>query len=345
MKLVAHLLLLSGASSFAPNTQIQPRFVTSLGALGVFVRKAKENDLRKMIEAGQISDAVKAKLDEMKSASTEMREGPGPVQTALTKRKGTITIIAEYKRKFDENAAFISEILPADILSPVFREGGATAIAVMADERMGGCTYDDMVILAREQESARGDMPGPLPIISSDMIVDELQIAQSAIAGAEAVVITYSVVGPERLEGLIEQCTAAGLECIVTVNNKEEAQKAVDLGVRMICVSALNSPDEKFEVVDGLSAPNDEPICKIASILARDNKQLEEVEEAWVLRDKGFQAVWVSDALYKSGNDPIEHPGAIIASMKAKSSVKFASARVKTGKGEGAREYLGDIMM
>ena len=55
MKLAAHLLLLTGASSFVPNARIHPRFATSLDALGVFVRKAKENDLRKMIEAGKKS--------------------------------------------------------------------------------------------------------------------------------------------------------------------------------------------------------------------------------------------------------------------------------------------------
>ena len=79
--------------------------------------------------------------------------------------------------------------------------------------------------------------------------------------------------------------------------------------------------------------------------LANDNKALEEVEEAWVLRDQGFTSVWVSDALYKSGNDPSEHSGAIIRAMCAKSSVKWASAKAMGGKGEGAREYLGDILM
>jgi indole-3-glycerol phosphate synthase len=31
--------------------------------------------------------------------------------------------------------------------------------------------------------------------------------------------------------------------------------------------------------------------------------------------------------------------------MKAKSSVKYASPKARSGKGEGAREYLGDILM
>ena len=269
----------------------------------------------------------------------------GPLQTALTRRKGTITIIAEYKRKFDENAGFITEILDPDILSSTFREGGAAAVAVMADDRTGGCSYEDLKIVAKEQESNRGNVPGPLPIISSDLIIDELQVALSSLSGASAVLISFGVVGEERLKDLLNDCKAAGMESIVSVLNKEECEAAVAAGARMICASGMEGVDNKFAVFEGVTAPNDEPICKIAAVLARDNKLLEEVEEVWMLRDKGFQAVWVSDALYKAGNDPLEHPGAIISSMKAKSSVKYASARVKTGKGEGAREYLGDIMM
>ena len=270
---------------------------------------------------------------------------PGPLQTALTRRKGTITIIAEYKRVFDDNAAFIDDILDPAILSSTFREGGAAAIAVMADKRIGGCTYPDLNEIYKEQETARGDVPGPLPVISSDLIVDELQIAQSALAGASAVVITYGIVGKELLKDLLADCKAANLECMVNVLTKEKCESAVAAGARIICASGMDGVDNKVAVFDGVTAPNDEPICKVAAVLARGNKQLEEVEEVWMLRDQGFQAVWVSDALYKAGNDPLEHPGAIIKSMKAKSSVKYASARVKTGKGEGAREYLGDIMM
>ena len=79
--------------------------------------------------------------------------------------------------------------------------------------------------------------------------------------------------------------------------------------------------------------------------LARNDKQLQEIEEAWAVRDKGFNCVWVGEALYKEGSDATEHPGAIIKSMRSKSSLRFASPKASSGKGEGAREYLGDIMM
>jgi indole-3-glycerol phosphate synthase len=320
---------------------------TSLYALGVLARKAKENEIRQWCESGIDDDTmeqVKIMKANLANAAPE-EEVVGPVQSGLTKRKGTISIIAEYKRKFIVDDGFADEMFDPQVLSPTFREFGARGVAVMADERIGGCTYDDVLAFAKEQQTAKGDMPGPVPVISSDLIVDEVQIARSAAAGAEAVVVTYGVVGEEKVDLFLKCARAVGIEVIVAVSTKEEAQAAVDAGARIISVSGVDNVDERFAVIDGLNIPDSAAVCTIANILANDNKALEEVEEAWVCRDQGFNAVWVSDALYKSGNDPSEHAGAIIKGMAAKSSVKWASAKAMGGKGEGAREYLGDIMM
>ena len=206
-------------------------------ALGVLARKAKEASLREYVKGG-LEDSVRAKVDELKkAASTDSNLDPhptdadwaaGPVQAALTKRKGTITVIAEYKRKL-EQSGFIDEVFSPEILSPSFREFGATAVAVMADDRVGGCTYADVEELVQEQQGARGEMPGPLPVISSDIIVDELQLCQSAAYGAEAVVLMAGVIGMDKCKELKTYADLLQLECIVAVTSKEEAQAATRL--------------------------------------------------------------------------------------------------------------------
>ena len=141
--------------------------------------------------------------------------------------EGTIAIVAEYKRKL-EGSGFLSEIPAPETLSPVFREFGAAAVAVLADERTGGCSYDDVVAMVAEQKEAQGEVPGPLPVISSDLIVDEIQLARAADAGAKAVTVTYEVVGAEKVTQFLKDAKALGLEVIVNVNSAEEAQGAVD---------------------------------------------------------------------------------------------------------------------
>lgn len=330
----------------APRGAVVESSPTVLHAIGVLARKAKEADIRKYCEAG-VADDVMVEYKKIKAAEDEplVTDGePGPLQEVLTRRKGTITVIAEYKRKV-ENGGFIDEQFDPEVLSPNFREAGACAIAVMADERMGGCTYDDLAAFAEEQRRARNDIPGPVMIVNNDLIVDEVQIAQTAVTGARAIVVILEVVGEEKAVAFMKAAQALNMETVVAVSNKEEAQKAVDLGARIISIVNVDGADEKAEVIDGLEIPEGRQVTKIANIIARNDKGLDEIEEAWGCRDKGFNAVWVSDALYKNGMDATEHPSAIIKSMSAKSSLKWASPKARSGKGEGAREYLGDIMM
>lgn len=323
---------------------------TSLRAIGALAKKAKEADLRKYIEGG-IGDDVREKYGVLKQALQEQDQiitanEPGPLQEALTKRKGTITVIAEFKRKNDAvESGFIADLYDPELLSPTFREYGASAIAVMADERMGGCTYNDIADFVEEQRRAKNNVPGPVIVINNDLIIDELQIARAAAMGVGACVITLDVVGEEQLQTLLKASNAVSLESIVAVTTKEEAQKAVDLGARILLVMCLDEPEVKAGLIKDLEIPEGQQVCTIANIRTRKNQQLQEIEDAWALRDKGFNSVWVGDALYKAGNDANEHPGAVIKAMRSKSSLKWASPKARSGKGEGAREYLGDIMM
>jgi len=354
---------------------------TSLFAVSSLVRKAKETELRKEIKDNGISDEVMEKYKLIQEAlQNETFEAPnemGSLQQSLTRRKGTITVIAEYKRKIADGAnGYIavnggSKTLDDDedssdyesqaaqkkknlavnqpiLLSSEFREFGAAGIAVLADERMGGCDYDDLAIFVEEQRRAKNDVPGPVPVINSDVIVDEVQIARSAIVGATAVVLDYELLSGEKdVVKLATAARAVDLEVIVSVRSKDEAQSAIDAvgGSFMISVVGATGVEEKVKVIEGLTIPDDVTISTIANILHRSDQGLAEVEETWSCRDAGFNCAWVSDALYKAGNSQSEHPGAIIRSMAAKSSVRWASPVAKSGRGEGAKEYLGDIMM
>lgn len=342
---------LTTSTAFAPTTtvsgNVRPHVApsssttttTSLNAIGALAKKAKQADLKQYVADG-IEDSVMAVYKKMKSKMNDndidlnqiAAENPagGPLQQALTKRRGTITVIAEFKRKNSEceNGYINTDIFAPELLSPIFREYGASAAAVMADSRMGGCDYKDLAVVIEEQRRANSEVPGPIPVINNDLIVDELQVARSAAMGCAAVVVHLAICGAADTAVLLKAAHAAGIEAIVAVSSIEEAQTAVDMGARMLSIIHVEGADAKTKVLQQLKLPQDErKICIIANILARNNKQLQEIEEAWTLRDRGFNAVWVGEALYKGGASFSEHPGAVIRSMKSKSSVKWASPK------------------
>ena len=324
---------------------------TRLFALPLFVKKSKTAELKQYVAAGVPEDvmsvykAMKSKMDTVNLSN----QSPGPLQQALTRRAGTLTVIAEYKRKLTEAAnGYIDSIYDPELLSPTFREYGAAAIAVTADEKLGGCTYDDLAAFCEEQRRARMEVPGPVLIINNDLILDELQIARTKSVGAAGVVLDMDFLdqeSDEQLTSLLKATKACDLEAIVCLASAEQAQRAVDAGARIICVVRVDAVADKVATIERLQTPEGQTICKIASITAQPNKSLNEIEQAWAVRDKGFQSAWLGDVLYKNAAAAGEHPGAVIKACISKSSLKWASPKAASGKGEGAREYLGDILM
>lgn len=347
---VSPLIPSSLSSCSSTTTTATTQTSSALYAVGALVRKAKEAELRTYIQEHGIDDDIKTHYqtiqEALKNPPKEAVEAVGPLQERLTRRKGTLTVIAEFKRKLADSGFVMKpdDFVP-ELLSSEFREFGAQGIAVLADDRMGGCSYDDLAMFVEDQRRSKMEVPGPVPVINSDVIVDEYQIARTKTVGAAALVLNFGLLGPEDLQKMIAASRALELEAIVAVSTKEEAQQAIDMGARIISVVNVPGAEAKKEVVSDLSIPEGATVTTIANILHRNDKGLGEVEEAWECRDKGFNCAWISDALYKSGNNANEHPGAIIKSMSAKSSVRWASPVAKSGRGEGAREYLGDILM
>ena len=233
---------------------------TSLDAIGIFVRKAKEADVRRYCEKGppesvlsllkRIRDAADAESDYVDDDNDHAppRMEVGRLQSLLTKRRGAISIIAECKRLLP-GSGFLADAPAPELLSPVFCKFGASIVAVLADEQSGGCTYDDVATIVREQDGAADKVPGPLPVISSDLVVDEVQAARARDSGAVAVTITIGLVGTEVARRLVRAARALDMELIVVVSTPKEAVSAVsECGTSIVCV---------FGGVDGAEAKRD----------------------------------------------------------------------------------------
>lgn len=398
---------------------------TALAALGALAKQAKLAELRDRRQSGPPPDAHLARLlalvADAVAAPPPLPSGPtatataanspplGPLQRALTRRRGTLTVIAEYRRKFSTTTAPtattaptttptsrshddgkkdnpISSFLEPEYLSPLFRDAGVSGIAVLADARMGGCTYADLTAFGTEQQrAAANSVPGPVAVINSDYIVDATQLAYTAALAVPvaAVVLAVSVVGVAALPGLLRAATAVHLEAIVAVANRAEAQLAVDAGARLLSV-VVNPVDGReapggdggslveamVACIDNLRVPEGQPVCYIAHIPlllspavpsrsgsggggSTDQKSLSEIEIAWAVRDRGFQCAWIGEALYAttasggSGGSSSSLDGIrnTLQALRSKSSLKYGVPKALSTRGEGAREYLGDILM
>eukprot|EP00957_Ditylum_brightwellii_P054531 4130997-Ditylum_brightwellii.AAC.1 len=250
------------------------------------------------IEEGVEEDVMK-KVKVMKSGldSISLDGKVGPLQQVLTKSKGAI---------------YVSWMTGQATLT-----SGAIALAAVTDEHMGSCMYEDVAMFVEEQTKAQGEMPGPLPVVSHDLVVDELQLNQAAVVGVHTLTITLGVVSAEKVPFYLKAVKTLNLKVIVNVDTAEQAQEAVDAGAMLFCVAGADGAENKKAVIVDLNLlEGNKKVCAIANIVAKNNQQLEEVEESWIFCDGGFNAVLVSDALYKGWNNPVHHPGAIITQGK-----------------------------
>ncbi|KAJ1449303.1 hypothetical protein M885DRAFT_449292 [Pelagophyceae sp. CCMP2097] len=270
----------------------------------------------------------------------------------MRKPRGTLTILAEYHRKVPAalraNGVEEYEIPEITFVSSEVRNSGASVLALNMDKQSGGATLDDFAVALKEQQTAKGNFPGPLPLVWADVVVDEVQLAQAYVAGAHGVTLTLDALGAERCKKLRDDAEQLyGLESVVVV------APALDGDLEGMIKTALEEINATMLMVAGVDADLaiaakawiPKTVTAIARINARGGKGLDEAEDAWRLRDAGYDAVWVSDVLYKFGGAP-DSITSVIKAMKSKASVKYARASgAFSGRGEGSKEYLGDILM
>src|SRR5580704_4551136 len=142
-----------------------------------------------------------------------------PFRTAL-QLGNEVAIIAEVK-KASPSAGIIAPDFNPLSQAREYARGGAHALSVLTDEKYfgGHLSYLKQI---REQVD--------LPLLRKDFIVHELQIYESVVAGADAILLIAAALDGYRLEGLYELARSTQLDVLVEVHNLSEMERALDLG-------------------------------------------------------------------------------------------------------------------
>jgi indole-3-glycerol phosphate synthase len=170
-------------------------------------------------------------IDDLRRSATQVRSGAEPfrLQKAL-RRRSAINIIAEVKR-----ASPSKGIINADIdikeLARSYEQGGAAAISVLTEEKYFHGSMDDL----RNVRSAV-----EIPLLRKDFIVDEIQILEAAIAGADAVLLIVAALPTDDLASLLEITRELGMDALVEIHSGDEMVEAARHGPAIIGVNNRN---------------------------------------------------------------------------------------------------------
>ncbi|EME29173.1 Indole-3-glycerol phosphate synthase [Galdieria sulphuraria] len=308
---------------------------------------------RKAVEVEQLKEKLANESSDNPITSRLAMEGSfEPKDTfycALKKPNFTLSVIAEIKRK-SPSKGHIGSIRDPAGLSRIYKEGGASAISVLTDLEGFGGTLDDLRKVYKAQQQYRETYPGPAPILRKDFIIDKVQIAEAAEAGASAILLIVSALG-KRTKELLQATYALGLEALVEVHNEDEVDIALQSGAKIIGINNRNL--KNFEV-------SLEHAIKLRQLLPPEivsvaESGISDPAVAWLLRDEGFNAILVGEALVTAAErseavgtyyqKPVNQAYGLIRAFLSKSSRKYANSATAAlwGQGEGAKEFLGSI--
>ncbi|GAB0489142.1 hypothetical protein MMPV_000358 [Pyropia vietnamensis] len=269
---------------------------------------------------------------------------------ALRKPPGCLSVIGEIKRR-SPSKGLISDIKDPALLSRHYNEAGAAAISVLTDGPGFGGSMADLEAVVKEQARKKGQYPGPSVVLRKEFIIDPVQIAEAAVSGAHAVLLIVAALGEARTGELLAETHRLGLDAIVEVHDDAELAAAVAVGAEIIGVNNrdLRTFEVSLETAERLRAGIPEGVIAVAE------SGIEECLDAWRLRDMGYSAILVGEALVKAADNSksdghsyssgYNNAKGLIKAFLAKGSVKYGPSTTAAfyGKGEGAKESLGEM--
>ncbi len=197
-----------------------------------------------------------------------------------------IAVIAEFKRRSPSAGALRPDPDLREIVG-AYERGGARAVSVLTEGPHFAGSLDDL-------RAARAACD--LPLLRKDFLVDPYQLHEALAAGADAVLLIVAALDPATLADLYERARALELDALVEVHDREELQRALQLGADLIGINNRDLRDFTVdvgrtlellaEIPDGVTVVSESGIARAA--------QLRELQE------RGVRAVLVGESLMRA---------------------------------------------
>ena len=153
---------------------------------------------------------------------------PRSFRAALT-RPG-LSVIAEVKRRSPSKGDLAPDLDPA-LAAKSYAEGGAAALSVLTDQAYFGGSPADLTAARAACE---------LPVLRKDFTVDERDVADARLMGADAVLLIVAVLDHDELERFLALANRLSLTAMVEVHDEAELDRALAAGADVIGVNQRN---------------------------------------------------------------------------------------------------------
>ncbi len=176
-------------------------------------------------------DKEKISLEKMKELALSLSKNNFRFEKALKENK--ISIIAEVK-KASPSKGVISEEFPYIDIAKEYEKSGATCVSVLTEPKW---------FLGSDQIFRDVRKTIDLPIIRKDFTIDEYQIYQAKVMGADAVLLICALLDTDTIKKYLNICEELELSALVETHNEDEIKSALKAGARILGVNNRNLKD------------------------------------------------------------------------------------------------------
>lgn len=201
-------------------------------------------------------------------------------------KKPGVSFICEVK-KASPSKGVIAEEFPYVEIAREYEDAGADCISCLTEPKwfLGS---DEIFGEIREQVT--------VPMLRKDFVVDEYQIYQAKVMGADAVLLICALLDRETIAKYLGICKELGLAALVETHDEKEIRDAVLAGAEIIGVNNRNLKDFTVDIEN--SSRLRELVPPEVVFVAESG--IRTPEDVAVLRRQGVDAVLVGETLMRA---------------------------------------------
>jgi indole-3-glycerol phosphate synthase len=242
------------------------------------------------------ADAEVNRKEVLRERATQGGRGNGKAFTDALQKPG-MSFICEVK-KASPSKGVISPDFPYLDIARDYEAAGADAVSCLTEPKW--FQGSDQIFAEIRQAIAT-------PMLRKDFTVDDYQIYQAKVLGANAVLLICALLDTNTIARYLTLCDDLGLAALVEAHDEAEIDSAVAAGARIIGVNNRNLKD--FSVDFSNAARLRDRIPPQCVYVAESG--VHSPEDVAALRSIGADAVLMGEVLMRSGDK-----GALLAAMR-----------------------------
>ena len=219
------------------------------------------------------------------------RDQPFSRAIATARERGAVPVIADIKPVSPRDGDLLDSRQPADLARDLAAAGACALSVVTEPENFGG----SCAMLAEVAAAV------PLPVLRKDFFSTPEQIAESARAGAGAVLLIMATTPDPLARQLYAQTRELGMEAVVEIHTRAELDRALTLeptivGVNNRNILELETDPGDVRVTEELAPLVPDPIQVISESSLRSPAEVRRALQA------GAHAVLIGTAILQAGD-------------------------------------------